>query len=291
MSFDLGRRAFVKASGALGLLALLPECGGSSGGSSGSAKGGAGRFLDAHELATLRAVTARFVPGPPEDPDPGAIEAGAAEAIDMLLGAFGFAVPPIHAGGPFSDRAGATHDAFADFVPLDAQVELGWRIRIEGSQGLPEREFAGPVLGLQEIYRTGLAKLDERAQAQGGTDFVDAPAATQDQILADSSDEAIATFAGAALANTLEAVYGAPEYGGNRNRVGWTYTSWDGDVEPRGYTDSEVSDGPGAGAAGEADLASIRDAAPLVERLLVEFAGRAAPRQAFWLARPGYGRR
>src|SRR5205807_706527 len=127
-----------------------------------------GRYLTAHGLATLRAVTARFVPGPPDDPDPGALDAGAAEAIDLYLAAFTFTPPLIHAGGPFSDRAGATHDDFADFVPLDAQAELGWRIRIEGSQGLAAREFAGPVTGLQQLYREGmddLARLARRRAA------------------------------------------------------------------------------------------------------------------------------
>src|SRR5215467_13792065 len=33
---------------------------------------GDGYFLTAHELDTLRAITARLLPGPPDDPDPGA---------------------------------------------------------------------------------------------------------------------------------------------------------------------------------------------------------------------------
>ena len=48
--------------------------------------------------------------------------------------------------------------------------ELAWRTRIEGSQGLPEREFNGPVVGLQQRYRDGLAAL--------GADFADASTAT-----------------------------------------------------------------------------------------------------------------
>src|SRR5437899_1389043 len=76
-----------------------------------------GRFLDAHQLDTLRAVAARLIPGPPDDPDPGAVEAGAPEAVDLLLAAFTVDPPLIHAGGPFSNRAGADHDDFADFVP------------------------------------------------------------------------------------------------------------------------------------------------------------------------------
>jgi hypothetical protein len=38
-----------------------------------------------------------------------------------------------------------------------------------------------------------------------------------------------------------EGMYGAPEYGGNRESVGWTYIDYEGDVQPRGYTDAEVS--------------------------------------------------
>ena len=49
--------------------------------------------------------------------------------------------------------------AFADFHRLTALDELAWRMRIEGSRGLPEREFNGPVVGLQERYREGLAAL------------------------------------------------------------------------------------------------------------------------------------
>ena len=32
-------------------------------------------------------------------------------------------------------------------------------MRLEGSMGRPEREFNGPVVGLQERYREGLAAL------------------------------------------------------------------------------------------------------------------------------------
>src|SRR3989454_531952 len=217
MPAGLGRRAFLKAAGALGLLALVPARRLQALVVSAPGPGQAGRFLTAHELDTLRAVTARFVPGPPDDPDPGALEAGVAEAIDLLLAAFTLDPPLIHAGGPFSDRAGATHDDFADFVPLGAHAALGWRIRLEGSQGLPEREFAGPVTGLQEIYRSGLAHLDERSQQAFGVDFKDAPGPAQDLLLSDQTDGDVPTFVGPALANTLEAMYGPPEYGGNRS--------------------------------------------------------------------------
>ena len=275
MNPDIGRRSFLNAAGALGLLTLLPGCGNSSLPGALPERGEPGRFLDAHELDTLRAVTARFIPGPPEDPDPGALEAHVAEAIDLLLAAFTSAIAPIHAGGPFSDRAGAVHDDFADFVPLDPLAELGWRIRIEGSKGIPEREFAGPVTGLQEIYRNGLAHLDARAQKRFGTDFVGAPAPAQDLLLADLTDGDTQTFVGAALANTLEAMYGPPEYGGNRGLAGWIYTQWPGDVQPRGFTDAEVGT-PGSGALIGAS------AIPVVEQLLGALAQPGLAPNATW---------
>ncbi len=284
MPAGLGRRAFLKAAGALGLLALMPARRLQALIASVPGPGQAGRFLTAHELDTLRAVTARFVPGPPDDPDPGALEAGVAEAIDLLLAAFTLDPPLIHAGGPFSDRAGATHDDFADFVPLDAHAALGWRIRLEGSQGLPEREFAGPVTGLQEIYRSGLAHLDERSQQAFGVDFKDAPGPAQDLLLSDQTDGDLQTFVGAALANTLEAMYGPPEYGGNRSLVGWGYTRWPGDLQPRGSTDAEVSQpGPDAGSITGAMLDDL-------QRFLPALTGQRASRTQFWLGRSGMPR-
>ncbi len=284
MPAGLGRRAFLKAAGALGLLALVPARRLQALVASVPGPGQAGRFLTAHELDTLRAVTARFVPGPPDDPDPGALEAGVAEAIDLLLAAFTLDPPLIHAGGPFSDRAGATHDDFADFVPLDAHAALGWRIRLEGSQGLPEREFAGPVTGLQEIYRSGLAHLDERSQQAFGVDFKDAPGPAQDLLLSDQTDGDLQTFVGAALANTLEAMYGPPEYGGNRSLVGWGYTRWPGDLQPRGSTDAEVSQpGPDTGSITGAMLDDL-------QRFLPALTGQRASRTQFWLGRSGMPR-
>ena len=102
-------------------------------------------------------------------------------------------------------------------------------MRIEGSQGLPEREFNGPVVGLQEIYRSGLAAL--------GDDYAEAGATTQSVRL-----RADPTFRALLYEHCCEGMYGAPEYGGNRNGVGWANINFEGDVQPRGYTDAEVSE-------------------------------------------------
>jgi len=277
------RRTFLKAAGGLGLLALAPAPRVRALLAAAPAPGQAGRFLNAHELDTLRAVAGRFIPGPPDDPDPGAVEAGAPEAIDLYLAAFAFDPPLIHAGGPFSNRAGASHDDFADFVALDAMAELGWRIRLEGTQGKPEREFAGPVTGLQELYRTGLAHLDERA---GGVGFAALPGPAQDLILRDLTDNAVQDFVGLALPDVMDATYGPPEYGGNRNLAGWTVNHWPGDTQPRGFTPDEVSK-PDPQAATPA-LSAKAAAAAL--KFLPALAGQSALRHEPWRARAGYER-
>ena len=219
--------------------ALYPRAGAGTG----------GRFLTAAELDTLRAITGRLLPGPPEEPDPGAIEAGCAEAIDALLAAFSFDPPLVHAGGPFSNRAGASHDDMADFVPLDSLAELGWRIRLEGSQGRPERSFAGDVVGLQQQYRDGLAQL---------AGIVGLPADQQDAMLRAPE---LVDFVSLVLSDTLDVMYGPPEYGGNVGLAGWTATGWPGDVQPRGFTRREVGTlDPPSATTNTLDASDARDA-------------------------------
>jgi len=270
MELDVHRRSFAQAMGTLCLISLLP--GGGRGESLSSAQpGGAGPFLTQSEMETLRAVVARLIPGPPDDPDPGAREAGVAEAIDALLGAFSLRAPPIHAGGPFSGRAGGARDDFADFVPMDALAELGWRIRIEGSKGLAEREFAGPVVGLQAVYRDGLARLGSNAAKRFGARFSVLTGSDQDRLLSEGADDGVRSLVGAALAHALEFMYGPPEYGGNRGLVGWAYTRWAADDQPRGFTDDEVS-GSGGG--------SLCLAEPKARALVESFLGALSPRPA-----------
>jgi hypothetical protein len=41
--------------------------------------------------------------------------------------------------------------------------------------------------------------------------------------------------------HACEGTYGDPVYGGNRDLIGWQAIGWVGDIQPRGYTDVEVS--------------------------------------------------
>ena len=83
-------------------------------------------------------------------------------------------------------------------------------------------------MGWQEEYRTGIDAL--------GADFAAVDGAEQDRRLA-----AIPTFRALLYGHCCEGCYGAPEYGGNPEGLGWTVIGFDGDTQPRGYTDQEVS--------------------------------------------------
>jgi hypothetical protein len=276
MGEALTRRSFVAAGGAFALLALAPAPLVRDLLASANAATGDGHFLNAHEMATLRALCARLIPGPPDDPDPGAVDAKVPEAIDLLLGAFTLKVPPIHAGGPFSNRHGSRHDYFADFVKLDAHAELGWRIRIEGSQGKPEREFAGPVNGLQQIYRDGLKHLDDKA----GGGFASLPSPAQIVLLEDQSDSDLQDFLSVAFEHAMEFMYGPPEYGGNQGLAGWLYTNWPGDTQPHGFTPDQVENADADQAVNAPDVALLKAFAP-------HLAGQRASRDKWWLRRKG----
>ena len=182
-------------------------------------------YLTPRQYAILEAVCARLVPA--DDGAPDGSEMGAVDYIDTLLGAFTFMPPRIWAGGPFSGRFGG-QPSFSEFEDLSPAEELAWRTRIEGSQGIPERERLGPVTGLQEIYTSGLAEL--------GEDFLGLEPAAQDARLQEVGD-----FARVVYEHVCEGLYGAPEYGGNRGLAAWHYLNYEGDVQPRGFTDAAVS--------------------------------------------------
>jgi hypothetical protein len=182
-------------------------------------------YLSDDERAVLAAAADRLIP--PRDHHPGGAALGVVEYVDRLLAAFSVDPPLIFAGGPFSGRFGG-EASFDRFLPLSRREELAWRTRIEGSQGRPEREFNGPVRGWQQIYREGIAAL--------GADFCDVDGEEQDRRLA-AHRELRNVF----YAHACEGAYGAPEYGGNPDLAGWRAIGFSGDVQPRGYTDEEVT--------------------------------------------------
>jgi hypothetical protein len=183
------------------------------------------RFLTDHEYEVAARIADRLLP--PHEAFAGAAAAGAAEYIDRTLAAFTFDPPRIWAGGPFSGRFGGDA-SFAEFIPLSRVEELAWRTRIEGSRGRPEREWNGPVRGWQEVYREGIAQL--------GEDFLAVDATEQDARI-----DAARELKQLLFEHACEACYGPPEYGGNRDLTGWIAIGYAGDVQPRGWSDDEVT--------------------------------------------------
>jgi hypothetical protein len=199
--------------------------------SSDSARPRTFQFFTSHQAAVVEAATARIAPGPADDPaeagHPGAREADVTGYIDSMLGALGAldsAAPPVYAGGPWSNRHTSGPNLMARFTELDPVARIAWRRRLQA---------------WQQQYRQGIANLDKLA----GGDFTKASAAVQDKILAGSGASA---FTPLLFEHTIEGLYAAPEYGGNRDLVGWKDIRFPGDIQPRGYTADEVSrsDGP-----------------------------------------------
>ena len=189
------------------------------------------RFFTSHQAAVVQDATARIAPGPADDPaeagHPGAREADVTGYIDSMLGALGAldsAAPLVYAGGPWSNRHTSGPDLMAQFGTLDPVARIAWRRRLQG---------------WQDQYRQGIATLDKLA----GGDFTRASHARQDKILV---MPAASDFASLLFEHTIEGLYAAPEYGGNRDLVGWKDIAFPGDIQPRGYTADEVSrsDGP-----------------------------------------------
>jgi hypothetical protein len=180
------------------------------------------RFLTPHQAAVLDAATRRLIPGPDDDwlerGHPGAHEANVVRYLDNMLGAFTFSPPEVHAGGPWSNRAGGTEDYLAEFVPLDRAQDYAWRERIA--------EY-------QQQYTDGIALLDQQA----GGDFTAVSKLQQDLILAQGQ---AVTFTQLLFGHAIEAMYAVPEYGGNADLAGWRDIYFPGDIQPRGYTDAEV---------------------------------------------------
>jgi hypothetical protein len=182
-------------------------------------------FFTEHQAAVIEAATARIAPGPKDDPaeagHPGAREAGVTHYIDTLLGALDD--QNIFAGGPWSNRHTSGPNLMARFAPLDPVGRIAWRKRI---------------IAWQDQYTTGVRDLDRLA----GGDFTQASQQKQDSILAMRS---VSAFTSLLFEHTIEGLYASPEYGGNKNLAGWKEIGFPGDIEPRGYSATEVerSDG------------------------------------------------
>jgi hypothetical protein len=189
----------------------------------------AGATLSGPRYAGLAALFDALIPGDADSP--GATGTQAAWYLDQFLGAFNVDPPRIYAGGPYSGRHGGL-DNFSKFLPLTRVEEIRWRTYIEGSKGMKEREFNGPITGMAQRYDEFLAALDEAAQAGSGKRFALVGLEDRRSLLA-SADEALVKMA---YDHAVEGTYGDPVYGGNRDMKGWNAISYEGDRQPAGFS-------------------------------------------------------
>lgn len=217
-----------------------------------------GSYFTRNERATLAALCDRIIP---PDGDPGGAALGAARYIEGLLGALEPRRPLVFAGGPFSGRTPFAdakkgtpsrrrpRNAFKRFTELTRLQELFWRGELYGTATVPElaamdAQQGGPKVGLRDVYRAGLQKVDEVAQATHGAPFARLDAATQDAVFAMLDAGAFmpdprrggATFPTLLIHHVLEGCFAVPEYGGNRRRRGWAMLGLEGDSQPLGYS-------------------------------------------------------
>ena len=216
-------------------------------------------FFSDHERASLAALCDRILP---PDADPGAAALGAADYIEALLMAFDAPKPRLFARGPFSGR-NPFPDRFRGVPSLrrppnffrvsvgpSRVQELYWRAEILGSAaaGLPAHldvQSGGPRIGLRDVYRSALAKVDEVADATLGLPFVELGPADQDkifkaidrpQVFPPDPSRSGRSFIDLLIRHTLEGCFAPPEYGGNANADGWRMIGLEGDTQPLGYS-------------------------------------------------------
>ena len=263
MDSTISRRRFLQVGAGGAAVLLLPAACGDArhhGAASLPAPGqGGGRFFTEAQYQTLQALVDVVIP---QDQDPGAVFAGVADYVDFLLGAFTVDPPRIFAAGPFSGRMGGAAN-FGVYLPLSRVKEIRWRTVIEGSQGLPEREFNGPVMGWQELYLKGMAVLDALAQAAHGADFKDL---SYDDRKALTKKAEPKEFMDVVFDHAVEGMYAVPEYGGNWRGVGWKYIDYEGDRQPVGYNRRQCEEEDPDGRSAAASPEDLAEAAALLER-------------------------
>jgi gluconate 2-dehydrogenase gamma chain len=94
----------------------------------------------------------------------------------------------------------------------------------------------GAALGASaEAYVAGLAALDAHAARTAGRPFAELEPASQNALLDDLEQNTVAgftpdslTFFNLVLGHTLEGTFGDPDYGGNRDFIGWELVGYPG---------------------------------------------------------------
>lgn len=252
----LGRRQFLQALGAASVVLLAPWTRVEQ-----AWAAARGRFFTKSQRRTLGALVDTIIP---PDEAPGAAELGVVRYIENMLTMFDERHPRLYAGGPFSNRnpfidfeTGSPskkrpRNAFKKFIPPNRLQDLYWRWQIVGTTGLDAAQRAlvepldaqlggAPLVGLQDLYSEGLSQLDALSREGEGAAFVDLDDAARVRVR-DGAKNGLPddprrgkNFIELVVQHTVEGLFAAPEYGGNRKGGGWAFTPVEGDSQPLGY--------------------------------------------------------
>jgi gluconate 2-dehydrogenase gamma chain len=190
------------------------------------------RFFTPHEARTVEAITARILPGTPEDP--GAREAGVVNYIDYMLAAREGFAEPTYRDAPFAE-------VYEGETPPESTFNVVWVAAEE-----IERYGYQSRLTPREVYRLGVGYLDGYARTTFGALFADLSEADQDTMvgaLVEGKATGFDQFSPKAFfavlrRHTGEGMFSDPAYGGNRDMVGWKLIGFSG--AQRAWTPIEI---------------------------------------------------
>jgi gluconate 2-dehydrogenase gamma chain len=184
----------------------------------------------------VEAFTARLLPGTPEDP--GAREAGVVNYIDYMLDQNQGLVEATYRSGPYVQ----VYDV-AEGPPADAEeFDVVW---VPSDQ--IERYGYQSILTPADVYQLGLASLDNYSFRKHERHFLRLTEAEQDGVIQDlvdgNADDAFPQFPGTTFFHVLrrhtgEGMFSDPQYGGNRDMVGWNLIGYSG--AQRAWTPDEI---------------------------------------------------
>ena len=156
-------------------------------------------------------------------------QARVAYYIDHYLGAFSDKAPDtpkIFGGGPFSGRQGGTAN-FDQFLPLSRVKYIRWQSYLED---------------VKDKYHKGLGFLNRRSRILFGVDFPSLSPARQKALIVSLTNSPHSEFLALLFQHAIEGMWSDPVYDGNADLAGWMHIGFPGDIQPKGYTDSETSE-------------------------------------------------
>lgn len=166
----------------------------------------------------------------------------AAALGEVASGAVLSCSPPTHSGSwhTFTDDEAAVADAVAALIiPTDESPGA----REAGVVQFIDRSLGTFAKDQRQLFVTGLADLKVRVRAAhpGADSFVELDAAQQAALLHEL-ESSKSEFFTAMLAATAAGMFANPEYGGNRDKIGWKLLGFDDRYfwqQPFGYYDRD----------------------------------------------------